>query len=147
MTTTDVVRTQRDVLLAIRSGALPPPPAGAFLGLRIEEVEPGAAVFGWTPQQQHLNATGTVNGGLLATLADFALCCAVNDVPADAPVVTQNLTMNYLRPITLETGPLHARARVLHQGRRSATTEASIVDDGGRLHVHATATVALAGRG
>ena len=93
--------TMRDVLLAIRADQLDPPPAAALLGLRIIDVGPGTAVFALVPRTEHLNADGTVNGGLLAALADYALCGAVNDVPAASGVATAALSITYQRPATL----------------------------------------------
>lgn len=135
--------TMRDVLLAIRAGRLRPPPAAELLGLRIVDVGPGTAVFALLLRTEHLNATGTVNGGLLAALADYALCAAVNDVPAASSVATAGLNITYQRPATLATGELRANGRVLHRTPRTATVEASITDAAGDLHAHALATIVV----
>jgi uncharacterized protein (TIGR00369 family) len=141
MTTTTLLL--RDVLEGIRAGRFPPPPAAALLGLEIVEIGDGTAVFALTPAPEHLNATGTVNGGLLATLADFAVCCAVSDVPASAAVSTAGLHVTYQQAVTLQTGRVRATASVLHRTARAATVEARITDARGRLHAHATATVVV----
>lgn len=135
--------SMRDVLLAIRSGALEPPPAARLLNLRIIDVDDGLAVFGLTPRLEHLNGNGTVNGGLVATLADFAVCAAVNDVPITCTVATAGLNITYQRPITLETGEIHATGRLLHRTARTASVEARVTDLDGRLHAHAVGTVVL----
>lgn len=136
--------TMREVLLAIRSGALEPPPAALLVGARIVDIADGGAVFALTPRAEHLNLNQTVHGGLLATLADFALCCAVNDVPATASVATAGLSLTYQRPVTLATGEVVATARVLHRTGRTASVEVRVTDGAGRLHAHAVGTVVVA---
>jgi uncharacterized protein (TIGR00369 family) len=137
------VPTMRDVLLAIRSGSLEPPPAALLVGLRIVEVTHGGAAFGLTPSPDHLNADGTVNGGLLATLVDFALCSAVNDVDATAAVATAGLSITYQRPVTLATGEVVANAHVLHRTGRTASVEVRVTDEQGLLHAQAMGTVVV----
>lgn len=135
--------SMRDVLLAIRSGALEPPPAARLLNLHIIDIADGLAVFGLTPRLEHLNGNGTVNGGLIATLADFAVCAAVNDVPITCTVATAGLNITYQRPITIETGEVHATGRLLHRTARTASVEARVTDLNGRLHAHGVGTVVL----
>lgn len=135
--------TLRDVLLAIRSGALDPPPAALLVGLEIIDVGDGTAVFALTPRSEHLNANGTVNGGILATLVDFALSTSVNDVDAATGVATAGLSITYQRPVTVATGEVRATATVLHRTTRTASVEVRVTDGTGLLHAHATGTVVL----
>src|SRR4051794_29885998 len=56
----------------------PPPPINATLGMALVEVGDGRAVFSLQPEEFHYNPIGSVHGGILATLADSALGCAVH---------------------------------------------------------------------
>jgi uncharacterized protein (TIGR00369 family) len=133
-----------EVLRAIQAGELTPPPAASLLGVHIVDVGNNTATFGLIPQRQHLNGTGgAVHGGFLATLADFALCSAVNDIPPSVAVATAGLHITYQRPVTLDTGEIRATATVLHRTARTATVEARITDLSDRLHAHATATCVI----
>lgn len=137
----------REMLRTIQAGALPPPPSAAALGLRIADVGPDRAVFALVPSPDvHLNASGTVNGGVLATLADYAVCSSVNDLPVSVPVATASLSLTYQVAVTVETGEIWASAKVLHRSERSATVVAEIRDEAGRLYVHAVGTVVIGRR-
>ena len=89
----------------------------------------------------HENPMGTMHGGIVATLVDTAMGCAVSStLPADASFTTLELKTNYVRPITLATARVYAEGRVVHSGGRVATTDARVYDDAGTLYAHATST-------
>jgi len=128
-------------LLAIRRGELAPPPAAALLGLELDEVEPGRTVFSMLADEVHENPMGTMHGGIVATLVDTAMGCALSSrLPADAGFTTLELTTNYVRAITQATGRVYAEGTVVHSGGRVATTEARVRDANGTLYAHATST-------
>jgi uncharacterized protein (TIGR00369 family) len=77
--------------------------------------------------EQHLNAHGTVHGGVLATMIDVAMGEAVADGTDKAPV-TVSLTVTYLEPG--QPGRLEARARVRKRGKRLTVVEAEVTQDG-----------------
>ncbi|HTD50890.1 MAG TPA: PaaI family thioesterase [Acidimicrobiia bacterium] len=128
-------------LLAIRSGELAPPPAAALLGMELDEVQPGRTVFSMLAEEVHENPMGTMHGGIVATLVDTAMGCALSSrLPADAGFTTLELTTNYVRAITQATGRVYAEGTVVHSGGRVATTEARVRDANGTLYAHATST-------
>lgn len=56
-------------------------------------------VFGLRMDDRHLNHRGSVQGGLLATLVDFAIGRAIGaDAAGDAAAATVSLTTDYLGP-------------------------------------------------
>src|SRR4051812_44242351 len=67
-----------DILLGIQAGRLPRPPIADTLDLQLHEVEEGRVVFGMTAQEWHYNPIGSVHGGVISTLVDSALGCAVH---------------------------------------------------------------------
>ena len=128
-------------LQAMKSGAASPPPAVALLGLQLDSVEKGATVFSLVADEAHENPMGTMHGGVVATLVDTAMGCAVSStLPAGDGFTTLELSTNYVRPITSATGRIRAEARVVHRGGRVATTEAHVYDEAGTLYAHATTT-------
>jgi uncharacterized protein (TIGR00369 family) len=130
-----------DRLAAIKRGDAALPPAAALLGLRLDELTSGRTVFSMIADELHENPMGTMHGGIVATLVDTAMGCAVSStLPADAGFTTLELKTNYVRAITLATGRIHAEGRVVHGGGRVATTEARVYDDAGTLYAHATST-------
>lgn len=85
-----------------------------------------------------------VHGGLAATLCDSAMACAVySSLPAGTDYTTLELKVNYLRPLTVQTGRVLCEGTVIHEGGRVATAEARVTDAGGKLYAHATSTCML----
>ncbi|MCA9995294.1 MAG: PaaI family thioesterase [Anaerolineales bacterium] len=123
------------------AGELPFAPIGSLFGFAIVEAENGRVVFAATPAEYHFNPIGTVHGGFAATLLDSATACAVHTtLPLGKAYTTLELKVNYVRPIVLQTGPMRCIGQVIHPGRRVATSEARLVDAGGKLYAHATST-------
>ena len=128
-------------LEAIRDGRISPPPIAETLGFTLSEIEPGRAVFRFTPAEFHYNPFATVHGGVAATLIDSATGCAVQSVcPEGHGFLTIELKVNFVRPITDRAGELSCEGRVVHAGSRIATAEARLVDHAGKLYAHGSAT-------
>ena len=117
-----------DVLQAIIDGALPAAPMAAALGFALSEVADGFAVFTMVPDEHHYNPNATVHGGLAATLIDSATGCAVHTtLPAGTGYTTTSLSVDFLRPINVETGPIGCEGRVVHRGSRLAIAEGQVL--------------------
>ena len=130
-----------EYMRAIVAGEIPRPPIAWSLDFLLAEVEEGRAVFTLTPSEFHYNPIGVVHGGVAATLLDSAMGCAVHSLlPAGTGYTTLELKVNYLRPMTRDTGPVRAEGKVLHAGSRTALAEARLVDAAGKLLAHATST-------
>jgi len=128
-------------LVAIKRGELAPPPAAALLGMRLDEVREGRTVFSMLADEVHENPMGTMHGGIVATLVDTAMGCALSSMlPADSGFTTLELKTNFVRAITQTTGRVYAEGTVVHSGGRVATTEARVHDESGALYAHATST-------
>jgi uncharacterized protein (TIGR00369 family) len=139
-------RSGLELWQAIAAGELPPPPVARLLGFdEIETVEEGRVVFAMDPAEEHLNPLGTVHGGVLTTLLDSAMGCAVHTtLPAGALYTTLELKVNFLRPAFPGGGRLVAEGRVVHRGSSVALAEAQISDGATRkLVAHATSTCLL----
>jgi uncharacterized protein (TIGR00369 family) len=125
----------------MQRGEADPPPAVALLGMSLDEVERGRTVFSLVADELHENPMGTMHGGIVATLVDTAMGCAISSLlPADASFTTLELSTQFVRAITSATGRVQAEGRVVHRGGRVATTEARVYDDAGVLYAHATST-------
>src|ERR1700759_2661587 len=130
-----------DFLAAIAAGEIPPPPLMQALGFDGVSFGDGTAAFQLTPREFHYNPIGTVHGGVFATLLDSACGCAVHSkLPAGVFYTSLDLSVKFLRPVSVATGPITAQGRVVHLGRRTALAEAQITDDAGKLYVTATSS-------
>jgi uncharacterized protein (TIGR00369 family) len=136
--------TGREYLEALRDGRISLPPAAALVGYRIVAVADGEVRYELTPCEEHGNIFGTVHGGILATLLDTAMTAAViAALPRGRSCSTAEIKVNYLRPVTANTGTLTCEARLLHAGRRLATSEGKVRDRDGRLHAAGLCSCAL----
>ena len=86
------------------------------------------------------NPRGALQGGLVATLVDVVAGRAVVDTGPRETVATADLTIHYLRGITV--GPALATARVVRRGRTLAVVTVD-VSDVGSGDLCAVATVAF----
>ncbi len=130
-----------EYLSAIVRGDLPPPPIARLMGFDFVSVAAGEATLAVTPAGYHYNPIGSVHGGLAATLLDSAMACAIHSaLPAGIAYTTLELSVNYVRAITADSGPLQCKGRVIHLGRRVATAEGQLVDAAGRLYAHGKTT-------
>jgi len=128
-------------LLAIQRGDVARPPAAALLGMQLDEVGAGRTVFSMLADEMHENPMGTMHGGIVATLVDTAMGCAISSLlPADSGFTTLELKTSFVRAITQATGRVYAEGLVVHSGGRVATTEARVRDESGALYAHATST-------
>ncbi len=128
-----------DYLRAIMTGELPAAPIAALFGTRPVRVEPGSVTFACTPDESAYNPIGVVHGGLVCTLLDSVVGCAVHTtLPAGTGYTSTSLTVNYLRAVTHESGELHAEGHVTKAGRRMAFADATVVDGQGKIVATAT---------
>ncbi len=130
-----------EYLRAIARGELPAAPMADLLSFGFHEIEEGRVVFECVPAEYHYNPIGAVHGGLACTLFDSAMGCAVHTMlPAGVGYTTVELKVNFLRPITLNTGRLLCEGTTIHVGGHIATAEARLLDTSGKLYGHATTT-------
>lgn len=130
-----------EYLRAMARGDLPGVPMASLMGFEVGEIEEGRVVFECVPGEQHYNPIGSVHGGLACTLFDSAMGCAVHTaLPARVGYTTVELKVNFLRPISTQTGKLFCEGKTIHVGGRVATAEARITDEAGKLYGHATTT-------
>jgi len=132
-------------LAAVKSGELPAPPIADLFGFEIREIGHGEVTFAYTPSLEHYNGMGVVHGGLAATLLDTVMGCAVQTLlPKGATLSTLDISVRYVRPITVRTGLVLATATTVHRGRRTATAEGRIVEaTTGRVLCTATTTLLI----
>src|SRR5215472_13388620 len=129
---------------AIEEGTIPPPPVMRALDFDGVAFGEGRAAFRLTPREFHYNPLGTVHGGVFATLLDSACGCAMHTMlPAGVFYTSLDLSVKFLRPVTVETGPITAEGSVVHLGRRTALAEARITDEAGKVYVTATSSCLL----
>jgi uncharacterized protein (TIGR00369 family) len=122
-------------------GTLPLNTIAQTLGYDVAEVESGRVVVTLDPNDTHLNPSGTVHGGLAATLLDSAMGLAIwSTLEKGLGQTTLEFKISLIRPITPGMGVIRAEGSVLNRGRRVGTAEGRITDERGRLLAHGTTT-------
>jgi uncharacterized protein (TIGR00369 family) len=114
-------------------------PLHAMMGLTVVEGGPRAVVTMELTDEVRGAADGSVHGGMLVTLADFASAISLRGLlePTQIPVTTDIHLRYYRQP---RGGPLTAVAEVVHHGRRLLSTDCSITDNERRVLARSTAT-------
>ena len=128
-------------LSAMTDGQLPPAPIAVTLGMSNFDVERGTVSVELKAEHRHYNPLGSVHGGVISTLLDTAAGCAVHSTLAVGEMYTSlDLTVKFLRPVTVESGTLRAVGTVLQRGRRTALAEAKLYDEAGKLVAYASSS-------
>lgn len=94
-------------------------------GIRIVEFKEYYAKCKMDIQEKHLNVNGTVMGGAIFTLADFAFAVA-----SDAVGVSYTSSITYLNPAKCKT--LFAEARMIKDGKTAIFYEIKVTDETGK---------------
>lgn len=108
-------------------------------GLSPTEVGLGTATFTMPVTPWLEDSVGVIWGGTYALLADAPISTALyTGLPPGKTVSTSELSINYLRPTTIESERLVGRGRSVYLGRTVGVSEATIEDARGRTMAHAT---------
>ena len=130
-----------EFLRRIASGEYPNIPMADHLGFRIVEVEPGRVVVAGRPDERSYNLMGSAHGGWHAAILDTCMAlCAMSTLDENSRHTTVDIRINYLRPLTVDTGEVRAEGRLLQGGRRLAYCEGRLVDAAGKLIAHGTSS-------
>jgi len=130
-----------ELLQSVALGKLPWPPVQKLIGYEGGIFEDGRVTMTLAPAEFHYNPLGVVHGGVLATILDTVMACAVHTkLPAGDSYTTLDLNVSFVRAVSLKSGRVRAVGEVIHLGRRTATAKAELVDAEGRLCAHSTTT-------
>ncbi len=98
-------------------------------GIELIDAGPGRATARMALGPQHLNGLGTVHGGAIFTLADFAFAVAANSHgPASVAI---NVSISFLK--AARTGTLEAVAREIQVNPRLGHYTVEVRDESGEL--------------
>jgi uncharacterized protein (TIGR00369 family) len=140
--------TGMDYLQRILSGEYAQLPIGITLGFRIAAAVPGSVTVRGTPNAASYNLLNTIHGGWTAAVLDTAMALSnLTLLEADQSFTTLDIRINYIRPITVETGEVIAVGSVINSGRRVAYCEAKLCDANGKLLAHGTGSLLMMPRG
>ena len=129
-----------EVLQAVVRGDLRAPIQDT-LEMDVTAAEEGRVEYQLTPQEFHFNPAGTLHGGVMATIVDSAMSCAIwTMLPAGVGWTTMEMKLGLVRTVTIESGRLVCVATPITVGQRSGAAEARVHDAKGRLCAYASTT-------
>lgn len=102
-----------------------------YLGCEMDTISEEEIVVTLDAKPHHMNMMGIVHGGVLASLMDNAMGIAVMLKRPGESTVTSNLNVHFVEPA--REGKLTVRAHIVHETKRSVTTESRITDAKGDL--------------
>ncbi len=98
------------------------------MGTELSSTEEGRAVVSLQAEEWHLNTSGTVHGGVVATLIDIAMAEALNTMTEEnEQPLTIEVKVNYMEPA--QQGTLTATAQVRKGSKRATIVEAEVVQE------------------
>ena len=100
-----------------------------YCGIKLDEIGPGYAKTSVEIQPHHLNGAGIIQGGVLFTLADYALASAANS--REKVSVSIETSMSFIKGIS--SGKVFATAREVTCGRTLARYDVPVTTEDGTL--------------
>ncbi|MBC7402418.1 MAG: PaaI family thioesterase [Microbacteriaceae bacterium] len=131
-----------EYIQGLLDGSIPEPPIMNLMNMRPVAVEVGKVTFTCDPNESHYNPIGTVHGGLVCTLLDSVLGCAVQTtLPHGQGYTSLEIKISYLRPVMADTGQLTAVGIATKPGSRAAFADGTVHDSNGKLIATASSTL------
>lgn len=120
-------------------GLTPAPPIHHLFGLVPVSANLTSSSFTMPASPWLQSGAGVFLAGTSALVADAPLGSAIlGPLGPGKIVITSDLSLNFLRPTSVHSGRLNARARPIEVGRRLGLAEATIEDERGDVVAHAT---------
>lgn len=119
-------------------------PFGRFLGIKVDEVEPGYARAHLRVRKEFQNFSGYIHGGLIFSLADQAFAAASNSLERLA--LGLQMSINYLSAPVIGDG-LIAEAHQIHSGKKISVYRIKVKNSSGKLVADCQGTVYQKTRG
>ena len=114
---------------------------GHSLGISLESLGDGRAVWTMQPSTRAADAHYSIAGGVLATLMEAAMTSAVHaTLPPRTTFTASGLTVSLVGRLPVDDPEVCCEARVLHCGDRTATADARVLAFDGRLVAHGGAS-------
>ena len=122
-------RDSQDPRLARARAAFESVAYAKFLGLELCELKSGEVTVCLDVRAELMQNQGVIHGGVIASLIDTASAFVIlTAIDENERVMTTDLTIHYLRPIT--AGRLMAKARIVRGGRRRFVVNVEVENEG-----------------
>jgi len=126
-----------DYFKKVIEGDISMPPCFTTVACLPVSVEKGEVVFQLKAEEFQYNTMGSVNGGIISAILDFATGCSLHSLlEAGEAYTSLDVKANFLRKITVDSPILRTRTKIIHKGRTTAYLETELVDEEGKVYAH-----------
>ena len=115
-----------------------------LMDMKVADLEEGYASLEAMPSAKHFNPLGIIHGGFTLTLLDSVMGAAImTSLGPGKAFNTLETKVNFVRPLSADTGLVRAEGRAIYVGSRVGTAEGKLFDETGKLYAHGTSTVLI----
>ena len=133
--------TGLEYLTRVVDGRIAHPSMAHTLGFRLTEVGDGRAVISGETCADYCNPKGSIHGSWAAALLDSCMGSSVHSTLPDGTGFTVvEFKIDFVRPITVDTGKVTAEGRVVNVGNRIGIADGIMRDANGRILARGTTT-------
>lgn len=130
-----------EYIQGLLDGGIPESPIMNLMNMRPVAMAVGRVNCTCDSNESRYNPIGTVHGGLVCTLLDSVLGCAVQStLPQGQGYTSLEIKISYLRPVMVDTGQLTAVGIATRPGSRAAFADGTVHDSNGKLIATASST-------
>ena len=116
------------------------------LGFRLTEVGEGRAVITGETSPDYCNPNGSIHGSWAAAVLDSCMGSSVHSMLPDGTGFTVvEFKIDFVRPITVDTGTVEAEGVVVNVGKRVGIADGVLRDVKGRILARGTTTCLIFG--
>jgi uncharacterized protein (TIGR00369 family) len=139
--------TGLDYLERVVDGRISHPSMAHTLGFRLTGVSKGRATITGETSEDYCNPNGSIHGSWPAALLDSCMGSSVHStLPADTGFTVVEFKIDFVRPVTIDTGKVIAEGRVVNVGKRIGIADGIMRDADGRILARGTTTCLIFGK-
>ena len=133
--------TGLEFLERVIDGRVPHPSMALTLGFRLTDVAEGRAVISGATSAEYCNPNGSIHGSWAAALLDSCMGSSVHStLPAGTGFTVIEFKIDFVRPITIDTGDVTAEGKVVNVGKRIGIADGIMRDARDRVLARGTTT-------
>lgn len=133
--------TGLEYLNRVVDGRIEHPSMAHTLGFRLTEVEAGRAVISGETSADYCNPNGSIHGSWAAAVLDSCMGSSVHSMlPAGVGFTVVEFKIDFVRPITVDTGTVEAEGKVVNIGKRVGIADGILRDAKERILARGTTT-------
>lgn len=133
--------TGLEYLTRVVDGRIKHPSMAYTLGFRLTDVEAGRALITGETSPDYCNPNGSIHGSWAAAVLDSCMGSSVHSMlPEGVGFTVVEFKIDFVRPITVDTGTVKAEGKVVNVGKRVGIADGVLRDSNDRILARGTTT-------